>query len=57
MSNAKLRRTLSNLLKKNNIGKLYSCNKKIAYRFLNASTMRSMISFLINVKPGMVVYE
>ena len=56
MGNSKLRRQLGKLLKKNGMGKLYTCPKRQAYKHLKSGRMRVMIEALA-IKPGMITHD
>lgn len=57
MSSRKLRVQLSKLLKERGYGKLYTCPRSNAFKWLSSSKLRDMINFLTIVKPGDIVYE
>lgn len=57
MGNHKLRKQLGKILKEKGYGRLYTCNKRHAYKWLPSHRLRSMIAFLTEVKPGMKVNE
>jgi|GEM_PF-5344679 len=57
MGNHALRKELNSLLKENNYPRLYSCNKRKAWKWLDSSSMHNMILFLKNVKIGTETHD
>lgn len=51
MGKRALRKELGKILRQNGMGKLYTCHKFVAHRYLKTSRLIAMINFL-RVKPG-----